>query len=143
MIVLDSNVVSELMRPTPEPAVLGWLARHAVEELAIATTTVMELRHGILRLPKGRKQKVLAERFEVFCREGVSQILPFDLDAAEAAATYLTERERRGRPLADVRDAQIVGITLRLLQRDGRAATLATRNVADFVDLQVVNPWNS
>lgn len=143
MIVLDSNVISELMRPTPEPAVLSWIARHTIEELAIATTSVMELRHGILRLPAGRKQKRLAERFDGFCREGVSQILPFDLEAAEAAAIYLAERERNGRPLVDVRDAQIAGITLRLSQRDGTAATLATRNVDDFVDLQVANPWDA
>lgn len=143
MIVLDTNVVSELMRPTPDPAVLSWHARHTVEDLVVATTTVMEVRHGILRLPKGRKQKALADRFDAFCREVVSQILPFDLAAAEAAAIYLAERERSGRPLADIRDAQIAGITLRLSHRDGKAATLATRNVADFVDLQVVNPWEA
>ena len=143
MIVLDTNVVSELMRPTPDPPVLSWHARHTIDELAIATTTVMEVRHGILRLPAGRKRSVLADRFDVFCRDGVSEIVPFDLDAAEAAAIYLAERERRGRRLGDYRDAQIAGITLRLSQRDGRAATLATRNVADFIDLQVVNPWNA
>lgn len=143
MTVLDTNVVSEFFKPKPDAAVLRWFQPLRPVELAVTAVTVMELLHGAERMPRGRRRENLRSLFDRFFRTAVSEVLPFDLAAAEACAIYLAERHRSGRPLADVRDAQIAGITISLQRRDGRAATLATRNVADFFDLQVVNPWMS
>lgn len=135
MIVLDTSVVSELMRPDPAPTVLAWLRRSAGGSLHTTTVTVAEIRYGIARLPEGRRRETLqqaaSEIFAAFPR----QLLSFDLAAANAHADVVTGREIIGNPI-DSFDAQIAAICR------SQAATLATRNTKDFIDtgIALVNP---
>lgn len=137
MIVLDTNVVSELMRPEPTPAVLAWLRQYSGGSLRTTAVTVAEIRYGIARLPDGRRREALqqaaSEIFAAFPR----QVLPFDLAAANAYADVVTGRERIGNSI-DGFDAQIAAICR------SQAATLATRNTKDFADtgIALVNPWD-
>lgn len=136
MIVLDTNVVSELMRLEPAPAVLAWLRQRSNGSLHTTTVTVAEIRYGIARLPEGRRREALqqaaSEIFAAFPR----QVLPFDLAAANTYADVVTGRESIGNPI-DGFDAQIAAICR------SQAATLATRNTKDFTDtgIALVNPW--
>jgi toxin FitB len=137
MIVLDTNVVSELMRAAPEPAVLNWL-RQPTDDGGFHTTaiTVAEIRHGIARLPEGRRREsphqAANEIFAAFPR----QVLTFDLAAANAYADIVTSRENLGKPINGF-DAQIAAICR------SQAAVDATRNIKDFADtgLTIINPW--
>lgn len=136
MIVLDTNVVSELMRAEPAPAVLAWLRQSSGGSLHTTTVTVAEIRYGIARLPEGRRREALhqaaGEIFAAFPR----QVLPFDLAAANTYADVVAGRESTGNPI-DGFDAQIAAICR------SQAAILATRNTKDFTDtgIALVNPW--
>lgn len=136
MIILDTNVVSELMRTAPDPAVLAWVRSQARKDLNTTAITVAEIRYGIERLPDGRRRRTLAEAardaFEAFA----SQVLSFDRRAADLYGTIVAERERNGQPI-DGFDAQIAAICR------SSGAALATRNTADFTDTSVslINPW--
>jgi predicted nucleic acid-binding protein len=138
MIVVDTDVASELMRPSPAQAVQEWVRSHEARELYTTAITVAEILYGIERLPEGRRKEVLrsaaAEIFEVFAE----QVLPFDTAAAEQYALVVNERDGLGLPI-DGFDAQIAAIC-----RAQRAA-LATRNLADFrkTGVEVVNPWQA
>lgn len=136
MIVLDTNVVSELMRPEPAPAVLSWLQQQSSGGLRTTTVTVAEIRYGIARLPHGRRRESLHQAASEIFAAFPSQVLPFDLAAANTYADVVTGRETIGNPI-DGFDAQIAAICR------SRAATLATRNTKDFTDtgIAVVNPW--
>lgn len=139
MILLDTNVLSELMRPAPEPKVLQWLDCLSDADVWISAVTVAEIRLGIALLPGGRRRESLAELAEaMFQEEFADRCLPFDFPAAHEYASIVAARSRQGRPIS-VEDAQIAAIS--------RAAglTLATRNVKDFVDiagLDLLNPWD-
>jgi len=138
VIVLDTNVVSELMRATPEREVLAWLRRHPVAEVSTTAVTLAEVRYGIARLPEGdRKRRLWAGADRVFAARA-ELVLPFDAAAAAAYAEVVAHRERLGRPIAAL-DAQIAAVCR------VRDATLATRDVADFRDtgVDVVNPWQA
>jgi predicted nucleic acid-binding protein len=136
MIVLDTNVVSELMRAEPALAVLTWLQQNSGDGMYTTTVTVAEIRYGIARLPEGQRRESLhqaaSEIFAAFPR----QVLPFDLAAANAYADVVTVRESLGNPI-DGFDAQIAAICR------SHAATLATRNTKDFTNtgVSVVDPW--
>jgi predicted nucleic acid-binding protein len=138
MIVVDTNVVSELMRPSPERAVQEWVLSHRARELCSTAITVAEILYGIEQLPERRRKEVLrsaaAEIFEVFAE----QVLPFDAAAAEQYALVVTQRDGLGPPI-DGLDAQIAAIC-----RAQRAA-LATRNLVDFrkTGVEVINPWQA
>ena len=138
MIVVDTNVASELMRPSPERAVQEWVRSHEGSELCTTAITVAEILYGIERVPEGRRKEVLrsaaAEIFEVFA----AQVLPFDAAAAEQYALVVSQRDGLGLPI-DGFDAQIVSIC-----RAQRAA-LATRNLADFrkTGVELINPWQA
>ena len=137
MILLDTNVVSELMLPQPAMAVAQWLDRQAVTSLWITAVAEMEIRYGILSLGPSRRRDTLASAFERFVSEVISdRVAVFDVAAARAAAELMADRKRRGRPV-DIRDTLIAGIAL------ASNATVATRNVAHFADfnINVVNPW--
>ena len=137
MIILDTNVLSALMRQTPEASVVAWLDHQPAESVWITSITLFEARLGLALLPKGRRQQTLAVAFEKLLREDLeNRVLDFDSAAATEAASLAAERQRAGRP-ADMRDTQIAGIAL------ARRATLATRNVRHFQDLSVplVDPW--
>lgn len=137
MIILDTHVLSALMRSPADPQVIAWLDGQASESIWITTITVFETRLGLERLPAGRKRNALGQAFDRLLAEDLEQrVLPFDIPAAEAAASLAAARMKKGRPM-DVRDTQIAGIAL------ARKATVATHNLRHFVDLSVpvVDPW--
>ena len=137
MIVVDTNVISELMRSEPAPAVLGWVNARAAASLFVTSITQAEILHGILLLPKGKRRDDLAAAAgEIFERDFAGRVLPFDSDAARRYATIVIARRRKGRPISAF-DAQIAAIAA------VSDADLATRNVDDFegCGLSIVNPW--
>lgn len=138
MIVLDTNVLSEIMMPHPEPKVLSWGDSVSVLQTAITAVTVAEILYGIGRLPDGgRRRKLMLAAEEIFDEEFRDRILAFDADAAVEYATLVVEREAGGLPIS-MADAQIAAVC-----RVHRC-TLATRNVSDFARTGVttVNPWS-
>jgi predicted nucleic acid-binding protein len=136
MIVLDTNVVSELMRTAPEPAVLAWLQQTSSTGLFTTAVTVAEIRYGIARLPEGRRRETLHQAAKEVFAAFPRQILPFDLAAAGAYADVVAGRESDGNPISGF-DAQIAAICR------SQAATLATRNTKDFTDtgIATIDPW--
>jgi len=139
MIILDTNVLSALMRKALEAQVVAWLDRQPAESVWITSITLFEARLGLALLPRGRRQRTLEAAFARLLQEDLeNRVLDFDAVAANAAASLAAERQRAGRPV-DMRDTQIAGIAL------ARHATLATRNVRHFQNLKVpvVNPWEA
>jgi predicted nucleic acid-binding protein len=137
MIILDTNVLSALMRSTPDTAVVEWLDRQPAESIWITSATLFEAHLGIALLPKGRRQRALAAALDQLLSEDLeNRVLDFDSGAALEAAALAAVRQRGGHPV-DMRDTQIAGIAL------ARKASVATRNVRHFEDLRVpiVNPW--
>ena len=138
MIVLDTNVLSEIMKSDPDPHVLSWVDSLPTLETAITAVTVAEILFGIGRLPDGARRRTLMTAAEsLFDEEFRNRILVFDADAAVEYATILVEREAVGFPVS-MADAQI-GAMCRV-----HSCTLATRNVRDFegTGVTTLNPWN-
>lgn len=137
MIVLDTNVVSEVLRAEPDPRVVAWL-QMLTDDVAITAVTLAELLAGLRRLPNGRRKAALTSSVEAAIRpyRDTGAILAFDSDAASQYADILAVRERRGLPIS-TGDAQIAAICR------ARGAVCATRNLKDFVDtgIALVNPW--
>jgi toxin FitB len=138
VIVLDTNVVSELMRPSPDPQVLVWLEQQAHEDLNTTAVSVAEIHYGICRLPEGRRRVQLAAAAEDIFGGFASQILSFNHTAALQYGALVAERDRAGRPISAL-DGQIAAIC----RASGSA--LATRNTADFEDagVELLNPWTA
>jgi predicted nucleic acid-binding protein len=139
VIVLDTNVVSELMRPVPNPAVLAWVDAQSDRDLWLCSVVVSELLYGLARLPMGSPRAQLTQAFEAMLAEDFAgRVLAFDLPAAVVYADLVSTREQQGQPLA-MADAQIAATCL------AHGARLATRNVRDFegLGLSWVNPWTS
>jgi len=138
MIILDTNVISELMHVAPHAKVLEWMDRQSEASIWITSITVFEVTLGIEILTQGRKQLDLRSSFQALRGELGDRIAPFDESAAESAAELMASRQRVGRPI-DLRDTMIAGIVLT------HRAILATRNVSHFTDIsaKVVNPWTS
>ncbi len=137
MIVLDTNIVSELIRPRPNPSVVDWVARQPGTSLFISAVTEAELRYGVEILPAGHRRERLAAEIESTLREDFSRrILSFDSAAARTYAVIAAARRAAGRPISQA-DCQIAAIAR------SRGAPVATRNVADFAGcgIKVVNPW--
>ena len=137
MIILDTNVISEVMRVSPDPAVLAWLRVQPVVELATTTITLAEIRYGLARLRFGRRRRDLETRFNSFVSRGLSdRVLDFDAAAAEAYGDLVVARERLGRPLEGF-DGLIAAIA------KSRGLGIATRDTQDFAncDVPVVSPW--
>jgi len=137
MIVLDTNVVSELMRAEPAPAVVAWLRKNSGDGLYTTAVTVAEIRYGVARLPEGRRRESLQQAAHEIFAAFPRQILPFDLAAAHVYADIVCVREGLGNPI-DGFDAQIAAICR------SQVATLATRNTRDFTDTGVAltDPWS-
>ena len=139
MIPLDTNVVSELMKLAPEPAVMVWINTLPGSTVFISAVTQAEILYGVALVPEGKRREGLAQAariaFETYFR---GRILPFDSEAAEAFAALAAGRRQVGRPISQA-DAQIAAIAR------SRGAALATRNVADFegCGVEIVNPWGS
>jgi predicted nucleic acid-binding protein len=140
MILLDTNVISEAMRPSPAPGVIRWLDSLSERDVWVSAVTVAEIRLGITLLPEGRRRAILFEMAEqMFEKDFSGQCLPFDCEAAQDYALIVAECTRQGRPVS-VEDAQIAAIA-----RVG-GLTLATRNIKDFsgiMGLEVVDPWSA
>nr|WP_299240685.1 type II toxin-antitoxin system VapC family toxin [uncultured Halomonas sp.] len=137
MIVLDTNILSELMRPKPESRVVNWLDVQDPISVAISAITVAEVLYGIERLPDGRRKRgFTAMAAAMFEEDFAGLILPFDGEAAVYYAEQVAASEKAGRGV-HMADAQIAAICLQ------HQATLATRNVKDFENLgvNIINPW--
>jgi predicted nucleic acid-binding protein len=137
VIVLDTNVLSEALKPLPSPIVLDWLAGQDSSSVFTTAVTQAEILFGVETLPAGRRRmRLLAAVEKVFAEEFEGRILAFDEDAARAFAGIVATRDRAGRPITQF-DAMIAAIA-----RSHRA-TVATRNTADFQNcgVDVINPW--
>jgi toxin FitB len=137
VIVLDTNVISELARHVPDPGVLSWLDSLEVSETAMTAVTAAELRYGVARLPDGHRKRELAVVIRgILAEDFHGRVLPFDERASARYADVVTGRERIGRPIG-VADAQIAAICRDL------GAMLATRNIPDFEEtgIELVDPW--
>jgi hypothetical protein len=137
LIVLDTNVLSELLRPEPAETVVEWVGAQPATRLFTTTLTEAEVLYGLRLLPAGRRREQLegaiADLFDV---DLAQRILPFDRNAARAYAPIVAARRSAGRPVAQI-DGQIAAIAR------SRGASLATRNVRDFegCGLDVIDPW--
>ena len=139
MIILDTNVLSALMRTTPDAVVVNWLDRQPADSVWVTSLTVFEARFGLALLPKGRRRVGLERAFDrVLSEDLANRILDFDSMAAACAAQRASDRQRMGRA-ADLRDTLIAGIA------QARRATIATRNTRHFdgLDIPVVDPWHA
>lgn len=138
MIILDTNVLSELMRPKPSARVVAWVAKQPAAELCTTSITAAEIFYGIELLGKSkRRQGLLAAAEAMFTEDLGGRIFGFESDSARAFSKLAAYRRALGRPLNHA-DAQIAAIA------QVRGAKLATRNVADFehCGLDVIDPWN-
>ena len=139
MIILDTNVLSELMRPNPAPSVSAWVAKQSAGELSTTSITEAELLYGIELLAKGkRREQLLAAADAMFTEDLAGRLYGFDSDAARAFSKIAARRRGLGRPISHA-DAQIAAIA------QVRSATLATRNVMDFQNcgIELIDPWSA
>ena len=139
MIILDTNVLSAVASSQPDPLVVAWLDRQIYESIWITSITVFEARMGLALLPSSHRRSSLELTFALLLHGDLeNRVLDFDADASVAAAALAAKRRMAGRSV-EVRDTQIAGIAV------SRRATLATRNVRHFDDLEipVVNPWTA
>jgi hypothetical protein len=138
MIILDTNVVSELMRPEPDDRVRQWVSGRRADELGTTAITVAEISHGIERLPDGRrKAALLSAATDLFASFG-DLVQPFDARAAAWFGPVMVRRAGLGLPIEGF-DAQIASICR------ARGADLATRNVKDFLEtgVDIIDPWSA
>lgn len=134
MIILDTNVLSEPLRHAPDPGVLAWL--DSTQGLVTTAISVGEVFDGVRRLPHGRRRERLAVAVSAHLDSWIGRILPYDEPAAHAYARLREDRRTAGRPIS-VEDGMIAGICAAL------GATLATRNIKDFINLDIglLDPW--
>ena len=132
MVLLDTNVVSELMKPVPAAEVVRWTASQPATSLYTTSITEAEILHGIMLLPAGRRRKAM------FLEDFSGRVLAFGSDAARVYARIAADRRRAGRPISNF-DAQIAAIAR------STGAAIATRNVADYegCGVRIVNPWEA
>jgi predicted nucleic acid-binding protein len=139
MIILDTNVLSELMRPAPSQAVRAWVASQPAARLYTTTITQAEILYGLALMTDSRRRSALTTAAkQMFTEDFAGRLLAFDAAAAEAFAPIAAARRQQGRPIATL-DAQIAAIAA------SQAGELATRNVSDFLDcgIHLINPWEA
>jgi toxin FitB len=134
--ILDTNVLSALMRQVPDQSVIKWLDRQPRTSIWITSVTVFEIQFGLRILALGRRRTLLTEAFDELLATLGQRVLTFDAVAALEASGLMAARHKKGRP-GDLRDTMIAGIVL------AQNATLATRNTVHFEDARIplVNPW--
>jgi hypothetical protein len=137
--LLDTNVLSELMRPQPNSTVLDWFERHGTDTFHTSAITKAEILLGIALLPKGKRREQLASTAErMFTEDFAGRCLPFDDNSAAEYALMVAARSRIGLPIS-TEDGQIAAIALR------HGLSLTTRNLKDFANIDglvLVNPWD-
>jgi len=139
MMLVDTNVLSAMMRSAGEPAVERWFDAQPPESVWTTTITISEIRFGLALLAPGRRRDRLYDAFDHAIDEILGgRVLPFDRTAAETAAAIAARQRQIGRPV-EIRDVQIAGITA------ARKVTLATRNTRHFENLEInlVDPWHA
>lgn len=139
MIVLDTNIISELMRPQGNVEVYQWVSNQPISNLFTTTITQAEVLYGIALLPSGKRKNKLSQAAQLmFQEEFPGRILPFNEKAAISFAQIATQRRRMGKPISQA-DAQIASIC------NSCQATLATRNISDFehCGIDLINPWEA
>ena len=136
MIVVDTNVISELMRPAPDATVVNWVRMHSQRELYTTSVTLAEIRYGIERLDAGRRKELLTSTADEIFATFDEYVLPLDRAAAVQYAAIVSARDRSGSPI-DGFDAQIAAICC------AHKATLATRSVKNFTGtgIEIIDPW--
>lgn len=136
MTILDTNVLSALMRQTPDSHVITWLDGQPRTSIWTTSVTVLEVRFGLQIMPVGRRRSALILAFEAILGKINHRVVPFDVAAAEQAGDLMASRHKKGRPV-ELRDTMVAGIVL------AHHATLATRNTSHFADLSLplINPW--
>jgi predicted nucleic acid-binding protein len=138
MIILDTNVLSELMKPAPTGTVVDWMAAQPAASLYTTSITQAEILHGLMLLPRSRRRSALeAAATSMFAEDFAGRILGFGTEAAPPYAQIASDRRRAGRPISAF-DAQIAAIAR------FTGAAIATRNVADFhsCGVTLMDPWN-
>lgn len=139
MVILDTNILSALMKAQPDPVVTAWLDQQSSATLRTTSVNVFEIRFGLARMEAGRRRTALIDAFSAMLIEDLAGAgLEFDDHAADIAAAIAAEREAVGRPV-DFRDTAIAAIAVRY------EATLVTRNLRHFADLSipVISPWEA
>ncbi|MCC5628168.1 type II toxin-antitoxin system VapC family toxin [Nostoc sphaeroides CHAB 2801] len=137
MIILDTNVLSELMKPKKSEIVRSWAAQQSLMSLFTTTITQAEILYGIALLPAGKRREELSKAAQLmFSEDFARRVLPFDQAAAVAFANIASQRRHKGNPISQA-DAQIAAICYT------HAATIATRNFSDFegCGISIINPW--
>lgn len=136
MIVLDTNVLSALMRQSPDPQVVAWLDRQPRTSIWTTSITLLEVRFGLKIMTMCKRRSLLMDAFASVLEKLGHRVVSFDIAAAQQAGDLMAARHKKGRPV-ELRDTMIAGIVL------AQRATLATRNTAHFedIDVPVVNPW--
>lgn len=137
MIVLDTNVLSEIMRPAPEPKVVSWVDAVPTSEVAISAVTMAEILYGVGLMPEGRRrQRLMSIAEAIFAHDFDGRILPFDASAAVEYVAVVLQRQASGHPIS-MADAQIAAVCR------AHECTLATRNTRDFAGagLNLIDPW--
>ena len=138
MILLDTNVLSELMRPEPEYKVVAWVQEQADQELYTTALTKAEMLFGLAMMPVAKRRSAMtSEAARLFSEDFPGRVLAFSEEAAVHFAAISAERRRQGRPIS-VFDGMIAGIAR------SRGAAIATRNIVDFdaIGIRLVNPWS-
>lgn len=138
MIILDTNVLSALMRNVSDPQIVTWLNQQPRSSIWTSSVTIFEIELGLQIMPAGKKKTSLSEGFRRVLERLDHRIAPFDHEAALFGAELASSRQKRGR-IVEFRDTMIAGTVL------AQRATLATRNIAHFSDLSitVINPWHA
>jgi predicted nucleic acid-binding protein len=138
MIVLDTNVISEAMKPNPNPAVMAWLNGRPAEELSVTTITIAELLFGMAMLPDGRRRLALSGAYDRLMRVFEGRVLDFDQAAAQQYAVLASAARASGRPVP-LPDGDIAAIAA------AHSCSVATRNLSPFTacGLVVIDPWQS
>ena len=136
MIILDTNVLSALMRQTPDEKVVAWLDTQPRTSIWTTSVTVLEVRFGLQIMPSEKRRSALIQAFEAVLGKIGNRVAAFDVAAAQEAGDLMASRHTKGRP-GELRDTMIAGIVL------AQHAALATRNTAHFDDVPVtlINPW--
>ncbi len=140
MIILDTNVLSELTRPVPSPAVIAWARAQVSESIFTTTINEAEMLYGIAAMPDGRHRATLARAVDAMLGTVLAgRVLPFDRSAAVEYAAWAADRRRVGRTIA------MADLLIAAIARARRASAIATRNISDFMDcgVPVIDPWRT